>query len=151
VLSDLSAEHFREHFPIEARDTIVPGAALDIEVSEDCPLAQQVRLESVELDECLRSRASVQTVPKPKRLMSMEHSPPSATAAEIVEIVGALDDAVLLSILETGATAAEVLEAFTWATADDQIGTELERRPRGAAARVYEILKSEEPEPDERR
>ncbi len=81
----------------------------------------------------------------------MEHSPPSATAAEIVEIVGALDDTVLLSILETGTTAAEVLEAFTWATADDQIGTELERRPRGAAARVYEILKSEEPEPDERR
>ncbi|MGC2203330.1 MAG: hypothetical protein WA633_24710 [Stellaceae bacterium] len=138
-------------FPIEARDTIAPAAALDIEVSEDCPLAQQVRLETVELDECLRSRASMQTASKPTRLMSMEHSPPSATAAEIVEIVGALDDAVLLSILETGATAAEVLEAFTWATADDQIGTELERRPRGAAARVYEILKSEEPEPDERR
>jgi hypothetical protein len=25
-----------------------------------------------------------------------------------------------------------VLEAFPWATADDQIGTELEHRPRGA-------------------
>jgi hypothetical protein len=74
-----------------------------------------------------------------------------ASAAEIIEIVGPLDDAVLMRIVETGATAAEVLEAYTWTTADDQIGTELERGPRGAVARVYEILQEEEPEPDERR
>jgi hypothetical protein len=74
-----------------------------------------------------------------------------ATAREITAIVGPLDDTVLLQIEETGATAAEVLEAFTWANADDQIGTELERGPRGAVERVYEILKTEEPEPDERR
>jgi len=40
-----------------------------------------------------------------------------ATATEIVEIVGPLDDAVLVRIVETEASAAEVLEAFTWATA----------------------------------
>ena len=74
-----------------------------------------------------------------------------ATATEIVEIVGPLDDAVLVRIVETEASAAEVLEAFTWATADDYIGTELEQAPRGVVARVYEILKQEEPEPDERR
>ena len=73
-----------------------------------------------------------------------------ATAAEIIEIVGPLDDAVLMKIVETEATPAEVLKAFTWATSDDQIGTELEHRPRGAVARVYEILKREEPESDER-
>jgi hypothetical protein len=73
-----------------------------------------------------------------------------ATAAEILEIVGPLDDAVLMRIVETEATPAEVLEAFTWATADDQIGTELEHRPRCAVARAYEILKREEPESDER-
>ena len=73
-----------------------------------------------------------------------------ATAEEVLEIVGPLDDSVLMRIVETEATPAEVLEAFTWATADDQIGTELERGPRGAVARVYEILKREEPEPDER-
>ena len=73
-----------------------------------------------------------------------------ATAAEIIEIVGPLDDSVLIRIVETEATPAEVLEAFTWATADDQIGTELEHRSRGAVARVYEILKREEPEADER-
>jgi hypothetical protein len=73
-----------------------------------------------------------------------------ATAAEIIEIVGPLDDAVLMRIVETEATPAEMLEAFTWATADDQIGTELEHRPRGAVARVNEILKREEPEADQR-
>ena len=74
-----------------------------------------------------------------------------ATAAEIIEIVGPLEDAVLMRIVETAATPSEVLEAFTWATADDQIGTELEHRPRGAVAQVYEILKREQPEPDQRR
>jgi len=58
---------------------------------------------------------------------------------------------VVMRILETGASAVEVLEAFTWATADDQIGTELARRPHGAAAQVYDVLKREEPEPDEPR
>jgi hypothetical protein len=75
---------------------------------------------------------------------------PPATAEEVLEIVGPLDDSVLMRIVETEATPAEVLEAFTWVTADDQIGTEVERRPRGAVARVYGILKREEPEPDER-
>ena len=74
-----------------------------------------------------------------------------ATSAEMIEMLGTLDDAVLMRIVETEATPAEVLEAFTWATADDQIGTELEHRPRGRVALVYEILKREEPQPDERR
>jgi hypothetical protein len=74
-----------------------------------------------------------------------------ATAAEIIEIVGPLEDAVLMRIVETDATPGEVLEAFTWAIADDQIGTELEHRPRDVVARVYDILKREEPELDERR
>jgi hydrogenase nickel incorporation protein HypA/HybF len=53
ALSDLSAEHFREHFAIEARDTLAADAALDIEVSQDPddPNAQHVRLESVDVVE----------------------------------------------------------------------------------------------------
>jgi hypothetical protein len=84
----------------------------------------------------------------PKEILMTRHSR-SATAAEIVGIVGQLDDAVVMRIIETGATPAEVLEAFTWTTADDQIGTELERGPRGVVAQVCEILKLEEPEPEE--
>jgi len=81
----------------------------------------------------------------------MQDSKRPATADEIADILGPVEDTLLLEILETGATAGEVLEAFTWATADDQIGTELERGPRAAVIRVYEILKREEPEENERR
>jgi hypothetical protein len=60
-------------------------------------------------------------------------------------------DGVIARILATGATPAEVLEAFTWAHADDQLGRELLRRPHGATGAVYEILMREEPDPEELR
>ena len=73
-----------------------------------------------------------------------------ATAAEITEIVGPLDEAVLMRIVDTKATPAEVLKALAWATADDHIGTELEHRPLGLVGRVYDILKCAEWEPEGR-
>lgn len=53
ALSHLSPEHFREHFAMEARDTLAAGAVLEIAVSADPgdPHAQHVRLERVDLDE----------------------------------------------------------------------------------------------------
>jgi hydrogenase nickel incorporation protein HypA/HybF len=53
ALSHLSAEHFREHFAIEAQGSIAAGATLAIEVSDDLdhPDAQHIRLESVDFDE----------------------------------------------------------------------------------------------------
>jgi Zn finger protein HypA/HybF involved in hydrogenase expression len=53
ALSHLSASHFCEHFAAEARDTVAAGAVLEIEVSDDLnnPHAQNVRLESVDLEE----------------------------------------------------------------------------------------------------
>ena len=74
-----------------------------------------------------------------------------ATAAEIVAICGHLDDDFIAAIAATGATAAEVLEAFTWYGADDQIGTELQRGLRGNVRAVYEILTQDEPDPDDLR
>lgn len=74
-----------------------------------------------------------------------------ATAAEIVAICGHLDDDFTAAIAATGATAAEVLEAFTWYSADDQIGTGLQRGQRGNVRAVYEILMRDEPDPDEPR
>jgi hydrogenase nickel incorporation protein HypA/HybF len=57
ALSHLSAEHFRQHFAVEARRTAAAEATLMIEVSHDLndPHAQHVRLESVDLDEQARS------------------------------------------------------------------------------------------------
>jgi hypothetical protein len=74
-----------------------------------------------------------------------------ATADEIIEITGPLEDGVLMRIIETGATASDVIEAFAWSVADDEIGAELEHGPRGVVGRVYDILKREEPEPEEER
>jgi len=75
----------------------------------------------------------------------------TATASEIVAICGQLDDGVVARILATGATPAEVLEAFTWLSADDQIGTELQHGRTGAVGAVYDILTTEEPEAEDRR
>jgi len=81
----------------------------------------------------------------------MTSAPRPATASEIIEIVGHLDDGVVARILATGATPAEVLEAFTWVSADDQLGTELQHGRHGAAGAVYDILLQEEPDPEELR
>jgi hydrogenase maturation protease len=53
ALSHLSADHFREHYAIEAQGSIAAEATLAIEVSDDLnhTHAQHVRLESVDLDE----------------------------------------------------------------------------------------------------
>lgn len=75
----------------------------------------------------------------------------AATASEIVAICGHLDDGVIARIVATGATPTEVLEAFTWFSADDQIGTELQHGRTGAVGAVFDILMEQEPEPDEGR
>lgn len=51
ALSQMSAEHFREHFVAEARGTVAEGAALILEVSDDFtdPEALSVVLRSVQL------------------------------------------------------------------------------------------------------
>ncbi len=51
ALSQMSAEHFREHFDAEVRGTVAEGASLKLEVSDDLadPRAQSVVLQSVEL------------------------------------------------------------------------------------------------------
>jgi hydrogenase nickel incorporation protein HypA/HybF len=51
ALSQMSAEHFREHFEAETRGTIAEGALLTLDVSDeiDHPEAQSVMLQSVDL------------------------------------------------------------------------------------------------------
>ena len=72
-----------------------------------------------------------------------------ATAGEVTRIIGPLDDELIIRVVATGATAAEVLEAFTWLNADN-LGTELERTKTGRVGQVYEILAQEWPDEDDR-
>jgi hypothetical protein len=72
------------------------------------------------------------------------------THEEVIEIVGSLDDARITEIIATGATAAELLEAFGWLSEDGYMGAELKRPLSGTVARLHEILRIDEPEPEER-
>lgn len=60
-----------------------------------------------------------------------------ATAAEITAILGPTDEALLVEIQRTGASAAEVLEAFTRLEEDDAVGP-VARRP--ASPKVVEVM-----------
>jgi hypothetical protein len=72
------------------------------------------------------------------------------TAREIGEIVRELAAATIASIIATGATREEVLEAYAWLSADDSLHRELHHMPHGTVARVYEILEAELAPPNDR-
>lgn len=72
-----------------------------------------------------------------------------ATATEIREIIGPVEDATLTSILEVGATREEVLEAYVWLSSDDYLHRQRHHTLSGRAARVFDLLEAELPEPDQ--
>lgn len=74
-----------------------------------------------------------------------------ATGSEIREILGPIDDAVIAAILRLGPTRNEVMEAFAWLSADDQIRREKHRTIHGTAAEVWRILEAELPPSGEER
>ncbi len=74
----------------------------------------------------------------------------AATAAEIHHMVGDIDDAIISSIMRTGASAAEVLQAVQWFRGGGGLEDEAGHEPHGAVKAVYEILQAEEPEEDQR-
>lgn len=73
------------------------------------------------------------------------------THDEVISVTGDLKDSRIAAIVETGATLAELVEAWTWLTEEDYLGADLERPLAGAVVQVYEILKADEENPDEER
>ncbi len=73
-----------------------------------------------------------------------------ATAEEIADIVGKIENGTLAAIIATGATRDEVLEANTWLNADNDMHRELHHVPRGVVAQVLDILEAETVQPEER-
>ena len=78
-----------------------------------------------------------------------DESKQTATAAEISHMVGDVDDVVVNSIMQTGASAAEVLQAVQWFRGGGGLEDEAGHEPHGAVKAVYEILQAEEPEEPE--
>jgi hypothetical protein len=76
-------------------------------------------------------------------------TPPSH--ADVVNLVGELDDSAINAIIGTGATYREIEEAVRWATGDaEQLGKEGHGLTTAAAA-VHDILTADplfEPDPD---
>ncbi len=73
-------------------------------------------------------------------------SKPAATAVEIRDMVGDVDDRVISSIMRTGASTADVLQAVQWLRGGGGLEDEAGHEPHGAVRAVYEILRAEEPE-----
>ena len=72
----------------------------------------------------------------------------TATAAEFVKILGPVDQVLIADIQRTGATAAEVLEAFTRLDGDDAVGKEARRSTTARVAEVMGILQAAEIGPE---
>lgn len=71
------------------------------------------------------------------------------THDQVLEIVGRINDTRIAEIIATGATAAQVTEAFAWLSEDEYLGGELEKPLAGVVQRVYDILRADEPEWEE--
>lgn len=68
------------------------------------------------------------------------------TREDVIEVLGPVDDDVIVEVLAIGATREELEEAFAWLNADDVLGRQLHRQPSGRVAELCEILQPEEEE-----
>jgi hypothetical protein len=71
-------------------------------------------------------------------------APRPASREEIVGILGAVDEVLLVDIQRTGASAAEVLEAFTRLEEDDAVGKAARRGADATVTAVMAILEAAE-------
>lgn len=83
--------------------------------------------------------------------MKLNSASHPATATEIRDIVGPIEDDVIAKILEIEPTGTEVLDAYTWFRSDERLQFRLDREPHGRTARVLEILEREEADGDDMR
>ncbi len=67
----------------------------------------------------------------------------AVTASEVVQIVGPIDDHIIADVIATGATAAEVVEAYSWLSSRDYFHRTVHELAHGRVAQVYRILDAE--------
>jgi hypothetical protein len=80
-----------------------------------------------------------------------DSAPARVNYDQVTAIVGHVDDEIVARIIETGATADQVLEAFTWFNAEEAIAPNPEHQMTDPVRRVYAILASAQAEEEERR
>ncbi|MDR3435404.1 hypothetical protein [Telmatospirillum sp.] len=73
----------------------------------------------------------------------------TVTRQQVIDMVGQTDDECLVEILETGATSAELAEAWRWIGGDRRtLGDNQPLRP-AIVEELFDILSTEDPEWDE--
>ncbi len=82
--------------------------------------------------------------------MSLSNKKPKpATGQEIRSILGPVDDELVTTIMEIGATHKEVLQALEWLDDDDYMGRQLGKSMDISVARVHKILQRDREQLDE--
>jgi DNA-binding transcriptional MerR regulator len=79
----------------------------------------------------------------------MAIKPNPISISELRQLLRDCEDATLMRVRDTGASLSEVREAMQWLEADEDIGGEIERGPRGVVAEVCEILRDDDLDPEE--
>lgn len=72
------------------------------------------------------------------------------TSEEVIEITGPLDDLKIAEIIASGANLAQITAAKMMLAGGEPVAEVLGHAEEPETQRVYEILQSEEPEPEER-
>lgn len=70
------------------------------------------------------------------------------TSEEVIAILGPVDETLVAEVIATGATQAELAEAFAWANNDEALMSEGRRLATGRAAALVDLLVSDEDEPE---
>jgi hypothetical protein len=73
------------------------------------------------------------------------------TPEETRQVLGPLDDDIVCAIIDTGATFAEVTEAYAWLTMDDPLAKQLRHGIEGRVAALCDLLAPQFEGEDERR
>ena len=70
------------------------------------------------------------------------------TSEEVIAILGPVDETLVAEVIATGATQAELAEAFAWANNDEALMGEGRRLATGRTAALVDLLVSDEDEPE---
>lgn len=68
------------------------------------------------------------------------------TSDDVITILGPVDETLVADVIATGATQAELLEAFAWANNDEALIGEGRPLPSGRVATLVDLLVSEDQE-----
>jgi hypothetical protein len=70
------------------------------------------------------------------------------TSDDVIAVLGPVDNTLVAEVIATGATQAELAEAFAWANSDEALMGEGRRLPTGRVAALVDLLSTDEEEQD---